>query len=101
MSTTRNKSKLVRETVKGEVYEYYPLGKYIVSAPGICGGRPTFKYTRLEVSTILARLAAGDTVAEVVRAYASSKLAPQAVTEAIRLADRALLQSTQLLQTPA
>jgi uncharacterized protein (DUF433 family) len=101
MSATKNKSKLVRETIKGEVYEYYPLGKYIVAAPGICGGRPTFKYTRLEVSVILARLAAGDTVSEVVRHYAPSKLPPQAVAEAIRLADRALIQSAQLLQTAA
>jgi uncharacterized protein (DUF433 family) len=99
MNTSRSKSKLVRETVKGEVYEYYPLGKYIVAAPGICGGRPTFKYTRLEVSVILARRAAGDTVTEVVRDYPLSKLTPQAVAEAIRLADRALIQSTQILQT--
>jgi uncharacterized protein (DUF433 family) len=99
MNTSRSKSKLVHETVKGEVYAYYPLGRYIVAAPGICGGRPTFKYTRLEVSVILARLAAGDTVTEVVRDYALSKLTPQAVAEAIRLADRALIQSTQILQT--
>jgi len=32
----------------GEPYEYYPLGEYIVIAPGVCGGRPTFKGTRLD-----------------------------------------------------
>jgi hypothetical protein len=32
---------LVTETVGGEAYAYYPLGEYIVRAPGVCGGRPT------------------------------------------------------------
>jgi hypothetical protein len=45
-----SKLELVRETVGGEPYEYYPLGQYVVIAPGVCGGRPTFKYTRLDVS---------------------------------------------------
>ena len=36
--------KLKREIIGGEPYEYYPITKHIV-APGICGGRPTFKYT--------------------------------------------------------
>ncbi len=96
-----NKTKLVREIVAGEVYEYYPLGKHIVSAPAVCSGRPTFKYTRLEVSTILARLAKGQTVEYVIQAYALSRLTPAAVAEAIRLADRALVQSTQRLQIAA
>jgi len=37
--------KLVREIVGGEPSEYYPLGRHIVVAPGVCGGRPTFTYT--------------------------------------------------------
>ena len=43
---------LVYEIVGGETYEYYPLGKYVVAAPKVCGGRPTFKYTRLEPTKI-------------------------------------------------
>ena len=42
-------TKLVREMVGGESYEYSSLGRYIVAAPGVCGGRPTFKYTRIDV----------------------------------------------------
>jgi len=79
--------KMAREIYGGEVYKYYPLGKYIVAAPGVCGGRPTFKYTRLEVSFILALLAAGKTIEQVVQAYSLSRLTPEAVLEAIRLAD--------------
>ncbi len=50
---------LVRETVGDELYEYYHLGDHIVAAPGICGGRPTFKYTRIEVEVVLDQLAVG------------------------------------------
>jgi hypothetical protein len=38
---------LVCEMYGDVPYEYYPIGQYIVAAPGVCGGRPTFKYTRL------------------------------------------------------
>jgi uncharacterized protein (DUF433 family) len=93
--------KLVREIYEGEVYEYYPLGQYVVAAPGVCGGRPTFKYTRLEVSVILSLIATGETVEQVVEAYALSQLRSEAVAEAIRLADQALIQSTQTLQLAA
>jgi uncharacterized protein (DUF433 family) len=96
-----NGAKLVREIHARDTYEYYPLGKYIVSAPGICGGRPTFKYTRLEVSVILALIASGETVEQVVRAYSRSHISSAAVKEAIRLADRALVRSTQTLQLAA
>jgi hypothetical protein len=37
---------IVRELYGGSLYEYYPIGQHIVAAPGVCGGRPTFKYTR-------------------------------------------------------
>jgi len=96
LSANKRKSpnkNLVREMYGGEVYEYYPLGKYVVAAPGICGGRPTFKYTRLEVRVILALLAAGETIDQVVQAYSESKLSPEAVKEAIQVAKQALLQS--------
>lgn len=93
-----SKPALVREEYKGKVYEFYPLGEYIVAAPGICGGRPTFKYTRLETSMILAQLAAGDTIEEVVEAYSLSRLTPEAVIEAIRLSDQALTETVQSFQ---
>ena len=63
------KRKVIREEMDGQVYEYIPLGKYIVSAPGVCRGRPTFKYTRIEVAGILDRLAAGESIDELVRSF--------------------------------
>ncbi len=86
-------TKLVREIIGGEAYEYYPLGKYIVSAPGICGGRPTFKYTRLEVAVVLDLLAAGWTIDKVIREYSKSHLTREAVMEAITLAKNALIKT--------
>ena len=89
---------LVREIYGGEPYEYYPLGKYVVAAPGVCGGRPTFKYTRLEVSVILDQLAAGETARELVEDYARSGLSIDAIEEALHLASEALTRSAQALQ---
>lgn len=93
--------KLVQGTFGGEPYAYFPLGRHIVAAPGVCGGRPTFKYTRLEVSAILALIAKGDTVQQIVKAYSLSRISPEAVAEAVRLADKALVQSTKTLQLAA
>jgi uncharacterized protein (DUF433 family) len=79
-------------------YEYYPIGQYIVAAPGVCGGRPTFKYTRLEVAVILNLLAAGWTIEHILREYAESKLTTEAIAEAIRLAREALVISTSVIE---
>ncbi len=85
--------RLVHELVGGEPYEYYPLGKYVVSAHGVCGGRPTFKYTRLEVSVVLDLLASGWTIERLTREYAKSHLTPEAVMEAVQLAKQALINA--------
>jgi len=79
-------TQLVREMVGGESYEYYPLGQHIVVAPGVCGGRPTFKYTRIDVHHALGLMAAGRTVEQVAHSY---DLPVEAVQEALKLAARA------------
>lgn len=78
--------KLTRELVGGEWYEYVPLGKHVVAAPGVCGDRPTFKYTRLEIAVILDLIKAGHTVKDVLRKYARSEISTEAVEEALSLA---------------
>ena len=60
---------LVTETVGGDVYQYYPLGEHGVQAVGVCGGRPTFKYTRIEITGTIERLAAGEHVEDIVQGY--------------------------------
>ncbi|MEK6285251.1 MAG: DUF433 domain-containing protein [Acidobacteriota bacterium] len=59
----RNKTakvELVREHHGGDVYEYYPLGQYVVAAPGVCGGRPSIKYTRIDARHVISFLDGGD-----------------------------------------
>ena len=78
---------LVCEMVGGEPYEYYPLGEYIVSAPSVCGGRPTFKYRRIGVQNAIELLSGGWTVERVAEEY---DLPVAAVREALDLALQAL-----------
>lgn len=82
--------KLVVEMYGGESYKYYPLGKYVVAAPEVCGGRPTFKYTRVEVIPVLNAMASGWSVKKVVEFYQRPEITTPAVHEAMRLASRAL-----------
>ena len=91
---------LVREPRGGEIYEYYPLGKYVVSAPGICSGRPTFKYTRIRVEFVLDLIAAGWSIEEVTRKY-QTRLSHQAVREAIQLAKKAFIKTLPTLRLAA
>jgi uncharacterized protein (DUF433 family) len=87
----QRKRKLVSEIYGGEPYEYYPLGEHIVAAPGVCGGRPTFKYTRIDVEHALARLLMGWTAEQVAESY---RLPVAAMHEAINLAAQALNRQT-------
>jgi uncharacterized protein (DUF433 family) len=81
------KQQLVCEIVGGEPYEYYPLGDYIVAAPGVCGGRPTFKYARIDVRHAISLLSGGWTLEAAAQAY---RQPVAAVQEALQLASDAL-----------
>ncbi len=74
----------IQETINGEAYDYLPLGEYIVRAPGICGGRPTFKYTRIEITGAFERLAAGEKLEDIVSGY-RDRVPKEAILEAVRL----------------
>ncbi len=87
------KKELVCEQVGGEWYEYIPLGKFVVSAPAACRGRPTFKYTRIEVSGILERLGAGHAIDDLIT-DSQSRLSQEAIAEAACLAAKALTRQT-------
>ena len=82
----------VQEMVGGESYEYVPLGQYVVRAIGVCGGRPTFKYTRIEVAGALDRLAAGESLESIASGY-GDRVPREAVQEAVDIATRHFLNS--------
>ena len=85
-------AELITEMVGGEPYLYYPLGDYIVRAMGVCGGRPTFKYTRIEITGTMERLAAGESLEAIVEGY-GGRVSREAILEAVRVV------TTQFLTT--
>jgi uncharacterized protein (DUF433 family) len=85
------KRKVVREKINEQVYEYVPLGKYVVSAPAVCRGRPTFKYTRIEVAGVLEWLSAGNSLEELLAGY-EGRVSRAAIQEAAALAGKALVR---------
>ncbi len=90
-------SQVVTENIQGEPYRYYPLGEHIVRAVGVCGGRPTFKYTRIEIAGTLERLAAGETLDELVAGY-RGRVSRSAIIEAIHLVTQRFIKSLPDLQ---
>ncbi len=77
-------AELITEIVGGESYQYYPLGNHVVRAMGVCGERPTFKYTRIEITGTLERLAAGENMDELVKGY-RKRVSREAILEAMNL----------------
>jgi uncharacterized protein (DUF433 family) len=85
-------AELITEMVGGEPYSYYPLGDYIVRAMGVWGGRPTFKYTRIEITGTIERLAGGESLDAIVEGY-GGRVSRKAILEAVRVV------TTQFLTT--
>jgi uncharacterized protein (DUF433 family) len=51
------------------------FGDKIVPSPQICGGEPVFRGTRVTLRTVLASLAAGDSVEEILADFPALKSA--------------------------
>jgi uncharacterized protein (DUF433 family) len=90
-------TKVITETIQGEIYQYYPLGKHVVRAVGVCGGRPTFKYTRIEIAGTLDRLAAGESLDEIVAGY-RGRVSHEAIIEAIQIVTAGFLRTLPELE---
>jgi uncharacterized protein (DUF433 family) len=78
---------LTTEIVGGEPYSYVPLGKFVVRAVGVCGGRPTFKYTRVEIAGVMDRIADGESIDEIARGF-NGYITREAIVEAVTIASR-------------
>jgi uncharacterized protein (DUF433 family) len=90
-------SELITEVVNGESYQYYPLGEHVVRAVGVCGGRPTFKYTRIEITGTLDRLAAGESLDTIVAGY-RGRVSREAVMEAVQIVTDLFLKTLPALE---
>src|SRR5437016_2484093 len=84
---------LVVEIHRGKPYEYYPLGKFLVAAPGICNGQPSFKYTRVPAKRALNLIANGATLEEVAQKLDNALIPPEAIREAVELARKAFVKA--------
>jgi uncharacterized protein (DUF433 family) len=73
---------MICEIYGGEVYEYYPLGEYVVAARGICGGRPTLKYTRMDARWVIGYLKLGRTAEDLA---ATHGVPVEAINEVVKL----------------
>ncbi len=88
----------VTEVVNGERYQYYPLGEHVVRAVGVCGGRPTFKYTRIEITGTLDRLASGESLDTIVIGY-RGRVSREAVMEAIQIVMDGFLKALPAIES--
>lgn len=72
------------EEFGGREYAYVPLGEHVVAARGVCGGRSTIKYTRLDARHIIGMLRAGETPEQIALNH---NISDAAIAEAVELAD--------------
>lgn len=66
------------------------IGRYVVSDPEICHGKPTFRGTRVLVAHVLEQVAEGMDWESIVAEWRGS-VSQEAIAEAIRLAGQAFL----------
>lgn len=67
------------------------FGRYIVSDPRICHGKPTFRGTRIMVSQVLEQVAAGMAWESIIEEWRGS-ITKDAIAEAVRLANQAFAE---------
>ena len=67
------------------------IGRYIVSDPEICHGKPTIRGTRILVSHVLELVAEGMSWEAIIQEYRGN-ISKEAITEAVNLANRAFLE---------
>ena len=67
------------------------IGRHIVTDPGICHGKPTFRSTRILVADVLEQIADGMAWETIIQEWHGS-ISREAIAEALQLATRALLE---------
>lgn len=67
------------------------IGRYIVSDPEICHGKPTFRGTRIMVSHVLEMVAEGISWEAIIQEYRGD-ICKDSIAEAVHLANQAFLE---------
>ncbi len=67
------------------------IGRYIVTDPEICHGKPTFRGTRILVAHVLEQVAEGTAWEAIIQEWRGS-ITEEAIAEAVRLASQAFLE---------
>jgi uncharacterized protein (DUF433 family) len=67
------------------------VGRYVVTDPKVCHGKPTFLGTRVLVSDVLEQVASGMAWETIIEEWNGS-ITREAITEAVQLAREALLK---------
>jgi uncharacterized protein (DUF433 family) len=75
------------------------LGRYVVTDPDICHGKPTFRGTRIMVSHVLEQVAEGMSWDAIVQEWHGS-ISKEAIAEAVSLASMAFLEHAQEYTAP-
>jgi len=73
------------------IVERKMIGRYIVTDPRICHGKPTFRGTRIMVSQVLDQVASGMAWEVIVEEWRRS-VPKEAIAEAVRLATQAFVE---------
>jgi uncharacterized protein (DUF433 family) len=68
------------------------FGRYIVTDPAICHGKPTFRGTRILVADVLEQVADGLAWESIIEEWRGS-VSAEAIAEAVRLSRRAFLEN--------
>lgn len=68
------------------------MGRYIVTDPEICHGKPTFRGTRILVADVLEQVADGLAWETIIEEWRGS-IQHEAIAEAVRLSRRAFLEN--------
>ena len=74
------------------------LHEFIVRDPAVCGGQPVFRGTRVTLRTVLASLADGDTVEQIVASFPT--LTCEQVRAAIAFAAASVQEDLPLPELP-
>ncbi len=77
------------------------MGRYIVTDPRICHGKPTFRGTRIMVSQVLEQVSNGMVWEAIIEEWRGT-ITKEAIAEAVRLASQAFIEhADEYLLEPA